>query len=161
MTAEQQSIEYIRKRMKNIATRGIRQTLFDIQDELWLLDCLLGAGIKSSTAEIGAAYESLDDKMCSKNSSLGERLLSIQATIGVVVFALASVRHNADACNNVFKKRHESDIEPALIDALIRQPECLDGAAAEVAMQQGDSSATATLRRQLDRLLQEEGQADG
>jgi hypothetical protein len=161
MTPEQQRIEHIKDRLKDIATRGIGQTLFDIQDELWLLDCLLGAGVKSSTAEIDSAYDSLDNSRLSKNSSLGEQLCSIQATIGVVICALASVRSNADACNEAFKKCHETDIEPALIDALIRQPQFLDDAAAEIAMQQDDNSVTATLRRQLSNLLKKEGQANG
>ena len=172
MTTEQQSIEYIKERMKGIATRGIRQTLLDIQDELWLLDCLLGAGIEASVAEIHAACNSINvfvsdpsgdlaREKKSRNDHLSEQLAAIQGTIGVVICALASVRVNADACNDGFKKCHQSDIEPALIDALIHQPECLDDEAAEIAMQQGDSSAMATLRRQLGNLLQEEGQADG
>ena len=172
MTAEQENIERIKERMKDIATRGIRQTLLDIQDELNLLYTLVGAGIDASIAEIYAACNSIDiyasdpagEAMSRKvrNDHLSEQLSSLHSTVSVVICALASVRNNADACNNSFKGCHQSDIEPALIGALIRQPECLDDAAAEVAMQQGDSSATATLRRQLDRLLNdEEGQGDG
>jgi len=160
MTPEQQRIEHIKERMKGIATRGIGQTLFDIQDELWLLDCLLGAGIKSSTAEVGDAYDNLEDDKARRNAFLGEQLCSIQATIGVVICGLASVRGNADACNEVFKKCHETDIEPALIDALIRQPQHLDNEAAEISVhQQDDNSGTATLRRQLSNLLK--GKANG
>lgn len=160
MTNEQQSIEHIKERMKGIATRGIRQTLRDIQDELWFLDRLLNAGVKGSTAEIDAAYDSFDSDAVSKNSSLGEHLCSTQATIGVVICALASVLSHADACNDAFKKGHETDIEPALIETLIQQPKYLDNEAAEIAMQQGDSSAMASLRRQLNSLLETEGQAD-
>jgi len=160
MTPEQQRIEHIKGRMKGIATRGIGQTLFDIQDELWLLDCLLGAGVKSSTAEVSDAYDNVEDDKARRNAFLGEQLCSIQATVGVVICGLASVRGNANACNEAFKSCHHSDIEPALIDALIRQPQCLDDAAAEVAMQQDDNSATATLRRQLSNLLKQEDRAD-
>ena len=172
MTAEQENIERIKERMKDIATRGIRQTLLDIQDELRLLDHLLGAGIEASVAEIHAACNSIDifvsdptgdlaRERKSRNDHLSEQLAAIQRTIGVVICALASVRVNADASNDGFKKCHETDIEPALIGALIHQPECLDNEAAEIAMQQGDSSAVSTLRRQLGNLLQEEGQGDG
>jgi len=172
MTPEQQHIEHIKERMKDIATRGIRQTLLNIQDELNLLNHLLYAGLGASKAEHHAACDCIDiyvsntdgDKARErkfKNDHLSEQLAAIQGTVGVVICALASVQVNAQACNNAFKQCHETDIEPALIDALINQPECLDNEAAEIAMQQGDNSATATLRRQLGNLLQEEGKADG
>jgi len=161
MTGEQRSIEHIKERMKGIATRGIRQTLLGIQDELYLLYRLLSAGISSSTAEVDAAYDNLEDEKTAKINFLSKQLCSIQSTIGVATCALASVCLDSDLRNDAFKKHHETDIEPALIDVLVHQPQCLDDAAAEIAMQQGDSSAMATLRRQLNSLLKEEGQADG
>ena len=172
MTNEQQHIEHIKERMKGIATRGIGQTLLGIQDELNLLDRLLDAGIGASIAEVHAACNSFDVFVSDptgdlarerkfRNEHLSEQLAAMQGTVGVVICCLAAVRNNADACNDAFKKCHETDIEPALIDALIHQPEYLDNEAAEIAMQQGDSSAMATLRRQLGNLLQEEGQVDG
>ena len=54
MTVDQQSIDYIKERIKGIATHGIRQTLLDVQDELNLLSHLLGAGTEASVAEIHA-----------------------------------------------------------------------------------------------------------
>ena len=172
MTAEQQHIEHIKERMKGIATRGIRQTLFNIEDELNLLSHLLHAGLGASVAELEAACDCIDiyvsdpdgDKARERkrrNEYLGEQLSSLHTTVGIVICTLVAVRNNAQACNVAFKECHETDIEPALIDALIHQPECLDNEAAKVAVQLGDSSAMATLRRQLGNLLQEEGQADG
>lgn len=166
MTPEQQHIDQIKERLKEVATRGIRQTLIDVQDELWLLDCLLSAGLEASVAEVYEACNCIDIYVSDpdgakarekkyKNEHLSEQLSSLHATIGVVICALASVRANADACNDGFKSCHHTDIEPALIAALIRQPQCLDDAAAELAMQQDDNSATATLRRQLNRLVTE------
>lgn len=170
MTNEQRSIEYIKERMKGIATRGIRQTLFDIQSELNLLSHLLDAGLEASVAELHAACNSINiyapdgdaaRERKYRNEHLSEQLSSLHTTVGIVICTLAAVMNNAEACNDAFSSCHHTDIEPALIDALIHQPECLENEATEIAMQQDDSSAMATLRRQLGKLLKEEDQADG
>ena len=170
MTPEQQRIEQIKDQLKEIATNVIRQTLLDIHEALDLLGHLLDAGLEASVAELHAACNSIDiydlsgDKARERkyrNEHLSEQLSSLHTTVGIVICTLAAVRTNAQACNDAFKGCDEMDIEPALIQALINQPQCLDDEATEIAMQQEDSSATATLRRQLNRLLGEEDKADG
>ena len=183
MTPEQQEIERIKDRLKAIATCGIRQTLLNISDELELLNYLLDAGMEASFAEIRSNCHTLDiyasgpageknreKKLISDdlieqfknreknqiNDNLMEQLSSLHSTVSVVICALAAVRNSADSCNDAFINCHQSDIEPVLIKALIAHPQCLDNAAAETAMSQGDTYATATLRRQLSNLLKEE-----
>lgn len=165
MTPEQQEIERIKDRLKAIATCGIRQTLLNISGELELLCYLLSAGMDASLAEIHSACNTLDisdptgDENRKKkliNEHLQEQLSSLISTVGVVMCALGGVRNSADCCNDAFINCHQSDIEPVLIKALIAHPQCLDNAAAETAMKQGDTSATATLRRELSNLLKEE-----
>jgi hypothetical protein len=170
MTDEQRSIEQVKDQLKEIAEQGFLETLLCIQGELSLLSALVGAGIEASTAEVYAACNSIDiydpsgDKARARkvvNERLAEQLSSIHTTIAVLACTLAAVRNNADYCSRTFGEIHNMSIEQATVNALIHQPECLDDEAAEIAMQQGDSSAMATLRRQLGNLLQEEGQADG
>jgi hypothetical protein len=170
MTPEQQHIEHIKGQLKEIAEQGILETLLCIQGELSLLSALVSAGIGASTAEVYAACNSIDiydpsgDKARARksiNGQLAEQLSSIHTTIAVLTCTLAAVRNNADACSRTFGEIHNMSIEQATANALIRHPEHLDDEAAEIAMQQGDSSAMATLRRQLGKLLQGEGQADG
>ena len=172
MTVDQQSIEYIKERIKGIATHGIRQTLLDVQDELNLLSHLLGAGTEASVAEIHAACNNLDVLVSDpsgdeararkiRNEHLGEQLSSLLATVGVVICAIASVRGNAEVWNDIFQSCDQLDIEEALIDALVRHPECLDDEVAEEVMRQEDNLATATLRRQLNNLLKVEEHVNG
>lgn len=163
MTPEQHEINRIKEYLKTVATNGIRQTLRNVINELDLLSHLLNTGIEASVAEMHAACNSINvidpgsaRKRTESNDNLSEQLTSLHATVGVAICALAAVRNHADACNRMFNDCHQSDIEPALIKALINQPQCLDDAAAELAMQQGDDSATALLRRHLNNLMGDE-----
>jgi hypothetical protein len=164
MTPEQQNIERVRGYLEGVANRGISQTLLDIQEELVLLQELVKAGIGASLAEIRAASNDaclLDERgdearaRQSVNGQLSEQLSSIHTTTSVLICTLAGVRTNAEACSRTFDEAEDLSIDDALVDALVRHPEHLDNAAAGVATRrQDDSSATATLRRQLNTLLE-------
>lgn len=169
MTPEQQEINRFKDCLEGIAIRGIRETLHGAIAELDLLNHLLSAGIGASAAELSDAYDNPDTyapgpsgdearARRARNSHLSEQLSSILATVSVAICALASVTTNAEGCNRAFKSCDHTDIEPALIDALTRQPQCLDDEATELAMQQDDDSATAMLRRHLRNALKEEEQ---
>jgi len=167
MTPEQQNIEQVKEYLKSVASRGIYNTLLTIQEEIGFLQELISAGIAASTAEIHAASEKaslLDESEAEARASqslnylLTEHLGSIHTTLCVLTCTLAGVRNNAEACCRTFEEAKDLSIEESMVDALIRHPEHLNNAAAEIAVrQQDDNSATATLRRHLSNLLKKEG----